>query len=142
MARSIPQWLARWRGQASVLAGTLWFRAILTLVVVYLAILPVGHLVASQQEQATAATLRERRVERVESDVQRLRSGVIQESAALRGYLQTGEPGLWGGYDAGAGLVAAAWASLPADAGGTPLEVELPPLRSATEAWQGWAAQQ
>jgi PAS domain S-box-containing protein len=141
MARSIPRQLAGWRRQAYVLAGTLWVRAMLTLLVAYVAILPVGQLVAGQQELAAAASVRERQVDQVQSDVQRLRSGVVQESAALRGYLQTGDPALLGGFDAGSALATAAWSSLAADARSTSLEAGVPPLRAATDAWQGWAAE-
>jgi PAS domain S-box-containing protein len=147
MARSVPirsgprsrPSPAGWRRLASSLATTLWFRATLALLAVYVAILPVGLVVADQERQAMAVAATGRQMGRVASDVQGLETAVLDESAGLRGYVETADARLLGGYDAGRAQARSAWSSLAADARGTAVEAELPALQSAADAWQSWA---
>jgi PAS domain S-box-containing protein len=123
------------------MARSVWFRATLALVAVYLAILPIGLVMADRQGQATAAEAATRQMERVEGDVQGLETGVLEESTGLRAYMETADPRLLNGYDPGRAQVDSAWSSLARDARGTALEARLPGLRAAIDAWQRWAAQ-
>src|SRR6266508_730729 len=131
---------AGWSRLASGLARTLWLRATLALFGVYVVLLPAGLLVAGQQGQAAGAADRAARLGRVQVDLRALQTGVFEESAGLRGYIETTDARLLDQYDAGRARLGRAWASLAVDASGTVLERELPALRATSDAWQEWAA--
>jgi PAS domain S-box-containing protein len=128
---------AGWLGLATRLAGAFWLRTALALVAAYVALVPVGIVVAAQPGQAAH---RAQRLERVVGDLAAIQAGALGAGGGLRGYVETGDAGLLDEFDAGRAETDAAWSALERDATGTSLAAGLPRLRATTGAWQSWAA--
>jgi PAS domain S-box-containing protein len=145
MAQSVPAdrqqpAVAGWRRTALRVLRTLWFQATVALLIAYLVILPLGITAAIRQGQAVKADARAHQEERLQAEVQRLRLGVARENAGIRGYVLTADPAFLADYNLGRDQAGSAWTVLAADIKGSGLESELPPLKTAIDAWTGWAA--